>query len=205
MKISILGAKVIGATLGRKWVKAGHSVMFGVRNIDNPEVRQLVQDLGERASVGTISETIEAGDIVLFAIPGAAMAETVRHHQHALANKAVIDATNNMTSSVMNSLATFQQYTPQAPVFRAFNSLGWENFENPEFDGLQADLFYCGPQGQLQSMVARLIADVGLRPIYLGGLDKIQLVDMIGSLWFALAYGQNMGRHLAFKVLTRSS
>ncbi len=205
MKISILGAKVIGATLGRKWIKAGHSVMFGVRNIDNPEVRQLVQELGERASVGTISETIQSGEIVLFAIPGAAMAETVRDNQKALANKIVIDATNNMTSPVMNSLAVFQQYAPQAQVFRAFNSLGWENFEDPQFDGIQADLFYCGPEGQSQTQIAQLIADVGLRPIYLGGLDKIQLVDMIGSLWFALAYGQHKGRHLAFKVLTRSS
>ena len=36
MKVAILGAKIIGSTLGRKWAKAGHSVMFGVREVANP-------------------------------------------------------------------------------------------------------------------------------------------------------------------------
>lgn len=42
MKIGISGAKVIGSTLGKKWVIAGHQIMFGVRNTDNPEVLSLV-------------------------------------------------------------------------------------------------------------------------------------------------------------------
>jgi hypothetical protein len=48
-----------------------------------------------------------------------------------------------------------------------------------------------------------LIQDVGLRPVRLGDLRQVGLVDAIGSLWFALAFGQGMGRNLAFKVLTR--
>ena len=103
----------------------------------------------------------------------------------------------------MNSFATFQTQTPHARVFRAFNTLGWENFADPVFDGIQADLFYCGPDGDTRKVVEQLITDVGLRAIWLGAEDKVSLVDSVGALWFALVFGQGKARHLAFKVLTR--
>jgi hypothetical protein len=115
----------------------------------------------------------------------------------------VIDASNNAGGPVMNSTGAITRHAPEAKVFRAFNSLGWENFENPRFGETVADLFYCGASGDSQSVVERLIEDVGLRPIRLGDLDKVHLVDSVAAIWFALAFGQKMGRHLAFKVLTR--
>ena len=36
----------------------------------------------------------------------------------------------------------------------------------------------------------------------IGGLDQLQVIDNLTRLWFALARGRNMGRRLAFKVLT---
>jgi hypothetical protein len=203
MKVAVLGAKIIGSTLGRKWARAGHEVMFGVRNVDNPEVQALAQELG--ATVGTPSDAIAFGDVVVFAIPGGAMDETIQAHAAALGSKIVIDAANRMSSAVRNSAAVFAAYAPAAKVYRAFNSLGWENFENPRFGDVQADLFYCGPGGEAQFLVEKLIHDVGLRPVRLGDLSQVHLVDMVGSLWFALALGQGMGRHLAFKVLTRQA
>lgn len=73
------------------------------------------------------------------------------------------------------------------------------------FSDLQADLLYCGAAGAGQAVVEGLIRDAGLRPVRVGDISQIVLVDMIGSLWFALAFGQGMGRHLAFKVLTRQA
>lgn len=201
MKIAVLGAKIIGSTLARKWARAGHEVMFGVRSMDNPETQALARELG--ASVGTPAEAIAFGAAVVFAIPGNAMAETISAHGSALSGKIVIDAANRMGGGAMNSAAAFAAHAPGAQVYRAFNSLGWENFANPVFDGIQADLFYCGPAGAGQAAVEGLIRDVGLRPMRLGDLSQIGLVDTVGALWFALAFGQGMGRELAFKVLTR--
>ncbi len=201
MKVAVLGAKIIGSTLARKWARAGHEVMFGVRTVDNPEVQALARELG--AAVGTITEAVAFGEAVVFAIPGGAMEETIVAHGAALAGKIVIDAANRMGSGAMNSAALFAAHAPGAQVYRAFNSLGWENFENPVFNGVQADLFYCGPAGARQAEVEGLIRDVGLRPVRVGDISQAGLVDTIGSLWFALAFGQGMGRELAFKVLTR--
>jgi 8-hydroxy-5-deazaflavin:NADPH oxidoreductase len=201
MNIAVLGAGLVGSTLARKWVRAGHDVMFGVRSVDNPEVHALAQQLG--AAVGKPAEGIAFGEAVVFAIPGDAMEETIAAHGPALVGKIVIDAANRMGGGPMNSAALFAAHSPAAQVYRAFNSLGWENFENPIFDGVQADLFYCGPSGAGQAAVEGLIRDVGLRPVRLGDLGQIGMVDTVASLWFALAFGQGMGRQLAFKVLTR--
>ena len=37
MKIGILGAGNIGGTLGRKWLTAGHTIVFGVRDLNSPK------------------------------------------------------------------------------------------------------------------------------------------------------------------------
>jgi hypothetical protein len=201
MKIAVLGAKIIGSTLARQWARAGHEVMFGVRNVDNPEVRALAQELG--ATVNTPSKAIAFGDVVVFAIPGTAMEDAIQTHAEALGGKIIIDAANRMDGGTLNSTAPFAAHVPTGKVYRAFNSLGWENFQNPRFGDVQADLMYCGPGGEAQAIVEQLIRDIGLRPVRVGDLSQVHLVDMVGSLWFALALGQGMGRHLAFKVLTR--
>jgi predicted dinucleotide-binding enzyme len=101
----------------------------------------------------------------------------------------------------MNSLATVRAHAPGARLFRAFSNLGWENFAEPVFDGVQADLFYCGDSGQARTTVEALIADVGLRPVYVGDLDQVPVIDSLTRLWFALALQQGYGRHMAFKML----
>ncbi len=63
-------------------------------------------------------------------------------------------------------------------------------------------MFYVGPDGPAQSTAEQLIADVGLNPVRLGGLDRADLLDSLLRIWFALAVEQNKGRRLAFKLLT---
>jgi predicted dinucleotide-binding enzyme len=203
MKIAILGSGNVGGTLAKKWAKAGHTLSFGVRNPQKPEVQQLVRTLGSGASASSIATAIDSGEVVLFAIPGGAMEQTIASNAKALDGKIVIDAANNMGGASLNSFSAFASHTPAARAYRAFNIYGWENFENPAFDGMSADLFYCGPDGESRSTMDKLISEVGLNPVYVGGPQQVELVDNVLKLWFALGSGQHMGRHLAFKVLKR--
>lgn len=203
MKIAILGAGHIGGTLGKKWAKAGHTIRFGVRDRHKPETQELVKTLGENASLLSISEAIDFGEVVVFAIPGPAMEETISSNTSALDGKIIVDTANKIGAVIKNSLSIFAIHTPNARVYRAFNIYAWENFDNPTFDNILADLFYCGPDGESRAVMERLISDVGLNPIYLGGPEQVELVDSVLTLWFTLATGQKMGRHFAFKVLTR--
>lgn len=150
-----------------------------------------------------MADAVTDADIVVFAIPGGALDETIRANAAQLDGKLVIDAANRMGGGgAANSRAAFQQHAPRARYVRAFNTLGWENFADPTFDGVRADLFYAGPEAD-RAAAEQLIGDVGLRPIRLGDADQVGLVDAVLSLWFDLAVGQGMGRRLAFKVLTQ--
>jgi predicted dinucleotide-binding enzyme len=83
--------------------------------------------------------------------------------------------------------------------------LGWENFAEPVIDGQQVDLFYCGDDGPAQPIVHDLIADIGLRPVYIGDVQLAGAIDGLTRLWFALALQQGYGRHLGFKMLIDSA
>ena len=110
----------------------------------------------------------------------------------------LIDATNNVGAAATNAAAAVAQAAPNARYVRAFNTLGWENFADPIFDGVAADLFFSAPEAD-RDIVERLISDVGLRPAYLGP-DKQDLVDSVLPLWFTLAQLRGQ-RHLAFRIL----
>ncbi|HVN53905.1 MAG TPA: NAD(P)-binding domain-containing protein [Anaerolineaceae bacterium] len=202
MKIAILGYGRIGSSLGKKWVEAGHTLCFGVRDPQKSQVRELVSSLGSRVSACDIPQAIEASEVVVFAIPGSAMDQTIAIHAGALNGKMIIDTANKMTGPVANSLATFVHLTPEARYFRAFNIYGWENFENPDHHGETADLFYCGPDGEPRTKMEQLIREVGLRPVCLGDTDKVEVVDALLQVWFTLIRAQHLSRHTALKLIT---
>jgi len=60
-------------------------------------------------------------------------------------------------------------------------------------------------EGRARDVAERLIGDVGLQPICLGGVDAFHLVDSVTRLWFMLALRQKLGRRLAFRVLVEPS
>lgn len=130
------------------------------------------------------------------------MAQTVATVGGALNGKLVFDATNNIGAPSINSIATIAGAAPQASVYRAFNIYGFENFAEPVFDGVQADLFYAGPDGGSRQRAESLIAEVGLNPVWLGGPEKAELIDQLLRIWFTLAFEQKRGRRMALKLLT---
>lgn len=198
-QIGIIGAGNIGGTLGTAWTKAGHMVMFGVRDPQSGKVQRLLNELGSNPRAGKVEQAAAFGEVVLFAIPGPAMDAAITACSPALAGKIVIDSANKVGGPVMNSLAALAQAAPTAQVFRAFNNLGWENFANPSFGAQRADLFFCGPDGAARGTVEGLIEAVGLRPVWVGGPEQAPLVDTLTRLWFTLA--SRHGRHTAFKLL----
>jgi predicted dinucleotide-binding enzyme len=192
-RIAVIGAGKIGGTIGDAWRRAGHDVTFGVRDADG-------RDAPGR-TFASPSAAVRDGDVVLFAVPGGAMDDAVAGLQAALGGKVVIDASNHVGAPKVRSAALEALSSERTPVFRAFNSLGWENFADPRFGDDVADLFFAGPDGAARATVEGLIGDVGLRPIYVG--TDADLVDNVLLLWFALSRGQGRGRHMAFKVLSR--
>lgn len=201
MKITVLGAGHIGGTMGRKWAAAGHEVVFGVRDVSSPRVAALLEEIPGKVRAGNVADAVAFGDVVLVAIPYDAVAVIVATHADKLAGKIIIDATNKFGAPVVNNLETIRRAVPTARLFRAFNSLGWEIFARPRFGEVQVDHFYCGPDDEDRPAVEQLIADVGVRPIWVGGLESAPVVDALGTLWVTLAFRRGRGRNIAFKMI----
>ena len=199
MNIVILGSGNIGGTLGKKWAAAGHQVTYGARNPDDPKYAELL-DLSN-IRVTTVAQAVAAGEVLLLAIPGGAVVDILAQVHDLLDDKVIMDATNNVRQAELNSFAAITTAAPGARLYRAFSTLGWENFKTPEINGQQVDLFYCGDEGESKTTIETLIADVGLRPVYVGDQEQVGVVDGLTRLWFALAFGQSRGRRLAFKML----
>lgn len=188
MKIAIVGAGNIGGTIGDRWAKAGHEVVYGLRN---PSKRKDAKPIGK---------ALDGAEAVLLALPGSATVEFVREHAEALDGKIIVDATNNFRAAKFNSWAELAPAVPNAQLYRAFNTLGSDVFVNPLVGGVQADLFYCGPEGRGREVVEQLISDAGLQSIWIGGTDQVETVDGVLRLWYVLARAR--GRRIAFKLIS---
>jgi 8-hydroxy-5-deazaflavin:NADPH oxidoreductase len=201
VRIGVLGSGNIGGTLGAKWSAAGHDVMFGVRNASSPKAKAAMDNAGAKSKLGSIADAARFGDVVVIALPNTAVETTVSSIARELGDKIIVDTTNRFGAPVVNHIEAIRAAAPQAKIYRAFNSIGWENFANPVVEGQKADLFYCGPEGDAQGIVERLIEDIGLRPIRVGGLEAAPLVDSVGSLWVTLVNSQYRNRRMAFRLL----
>ena len=164
---------------------------------------QALHESYPQARLEAIPKALADADVVLLAVTWSAVPEVVRANADALAGKIIVDATNNFGGPVVNNVQAIAGAVPTAIIFRAFNSLGWEVFAQPQFGETQVDMFYCGPEGEARAKVERLIQEVGVRPIWLGGLETVSTVDALGTLWATLAFQRGRGRGIALKLLQR--
>lgn len=189
MRVVVVGTGTVGRTLARIWSDGGLDVVLASRE---PEASMI-----DGIEVMPTTEALTGGDVVVTAIPGAAMTDFLRDYAGLLVDKVLVDATNSMGAPAMHhaELAAGLAY------FRGFNTLGVENFADPTFDGGTADLFYSGPQAQ-RHLVEPLIEATGMRGIWVGdGQQAADLLDGLTRLWFTLALQQGRGRRLAFRML----
>ena len=192
MKVTVIGTGFIGGTLGRALASSGNEVTFGSRHPDGDDVAG-----ASAARVTSVQDALLSADVVVLALPGAAVSEFTSDYGSTLAGKLVIDATNQMGAEVANARAALP---PNVRYARAFNTLGGENMAEPVFpDGQRADMFFSAPAAD-RGTVEAVVSGVGLRPVYLGE-DQEALVDALFQIWVTLAFQQGRGRRMALKLL----
>ncbi len=205
MHIGILGAGNIGGNLGRRWSQRGHEVRFGVRKPD--EIAALVRECGPDASAGDVRSAVEFGEVVVLALPWAAVDGVLAQVGDAK-GKIVVDATNPIRwdDGPVHAVATSAAETiaarwTGARVVKAFNTLGAEHILQPVVGGLPADVFLCADDASARETVARLAGEIGFRPLDLGPLRNARVGEQLAVAWIHLAMKAGLGRNIAFKVL----
>ncbi|HKH47594.1 MAG TPA: NADPH-dependent F420 reductase [Thermoanaerobaculia bacterium] len=208
MKIAIIGTGSVGSALGRGLAKAGHEVVFGVRDTEKPEVGKLVEDTGARAA--SVAAAASDAEVVVLAMPWGA-AEDVIRTAGGLSGKIVLDCINPLKPNLAGldaggSRSAAEQvaaWAPGARVVKIFNSTGANNMANPVYGDDRATMLYCGDDQGAKEVAARLAADLGFEPVDAGPLSAAYLLEHFAMLWIHLAYGVGMGRNFAFKLVRR--
>jgi 8-hydroxy-5-deazaflavin:NADPH oxidoreductase len=211
MEISIIGAGDVGGTLGRIWVKKGHHLMFGVRNLQSHNVLNLIRSINSSVKVGTIGEAASFADVIVLAIPWIAVEETIKSAGD-LSGKILIDPTNpvnaDLTGLIIESSTSaaeeIAKWAQGSKVVKAFNSIGAKTLDNLQFGLVRADAFICGDDFKSKTVVKKLATEIGFDTVDAGPLINARVLEYLALLWIQLAYSRQMGPNIAFKLLTRA-
>jgi len=165
--------------------------------------------MDENFKVGDIREASTFGDVIVFAIPWTAVEETILSAGN-LSGKILIDPTNPLTPdlkrlalddiSVAEKIAKLANTTV---VVKAFNAMGARTLNNPIFDSERADLFICGDDNHAKRVVVELATDIGFDVVDVGPLVNARMLEQLALLWIELAFRQQMGPNIGFKLLRR--
>ena len=173
IKIGVVGAGKLGGAVGGRWVKAGHEVFFSSRH---PEaLKGLVEALGPRATAGSVKDAIAFADVVLLAVPYAALPEIGRDNAAALAGKIVLDACNPIAArdgdiakeAMANGIgATSQKYLPGTRLVRVFNPVPYRSFDGePARSGAPIGMPLAGDDPVAVKVASQLARDAGVEPV----------------------------------------
>lgn len=209
MSISIIGAGHVGMALGRAFTQRSESVVFGVP--DAAKYANEVSALGGLARATTPEQAIEASDLVILAVPYAAVpavAQSVPDWQ----NKILVDATNPIAPGLAGlSLGTttsgaeaLAQWAHAARVVKAFNTTGAENMADTRYPSGAPVMPICGDDADARQRVMALATLIGFDAVDMGPLSAARYLEPLAMAWIHLAINQGYGRKFAFGLLRRA-
>lgn len=210
MRIGIIGIGGVGGTLGRALAARGHAVMFGVGDVENPEIGLLLGEMGTSALAGTIAEAASFGEAVVLAVPWDAVREALEEAGD-LAGKILLDCTNPLLPDLSDleightasGAELIAAWAPGAVVVKVFNTVGFHPMANPVFGEERATMFLCGDDADAKAAAAVLAASLGFEPVDAGPLVRARLLEPLAVLWLRLAADQGFGHEIAFRLLRR--
>ena len=205
MKIAIIGVGQVGGALASKWAKAGHEILLGLQNPSENKVGHLLNL--PRISAHSIAQAVALAEVVLLATPAKATIEVCQSLGDTQ-GKIIIDAMNIIMNQgpqgFTNTTEAILAHTASREVVKCFNTTGFNNMENPDYQGQLLDLFVAGASLEAKAVAMTLAKDAGFEHCYdVGGADKFDLMEAFAHFWINLAMFQGLGREIGFKLLKR--
>lgn len=182
MRIGIIGAGMIGSTLAKLWVDAGHDVMISSRHAD--QLEPLVKKLGSRGSAGTPLDAARFGDVVMLTVPIKAVPELARDISSVMAGKVVLDTGNAYeqrdgdaarqgTNHPQGSAGWAAAMFPGARWVKAFNTVYFKTLEREAHrSGDRVGIPLASDDREALEIAAGLARDAGFDPVIVGGLGR---------------------------------
>jgi len=190
LNIGMIGAGRMGAPMGLGFAEAGHRVMFASRTPG--ELMELVRQAAPRASAGYADAASYFADVIVLAVPPSAIPQLAEDFGHLMEGKVVIDITNprvdrdgEITNEwlAMGTGEAMAQYLPGTRFVKAFNTVGPRDFADPMRTGSRVGVPIASDDEEAAEVVADLVRDLGLDPVYAGPLSRAKELDRGSPIW----------------------
>jgi predicted dinucleotide-binding enzyme len=147
-------------------------------------------------TTGTIT-----GDVVVLAVPYAALADIVAKYADQLADKIVVETTNPLDFSTFDSLvvaagssatAELAAALPSSKVLKGFNTTFAGTLATKKVGGLETTVLIAGDDAAAKQTVVDLITAGGVQAIDAGSLARAHELEALGFLQLTLAAGETI-------------
>ncbi len=213
MKIAIIGAGNVGGALGTAWAqKAGHEILFGVRNPGAEKTQALLSKIGGKARAVAPAEAAASADFTVLTTPWPQTEAAIRS-LGSVSGKLILDATNPLAMSPdglgleighnVSAGEKVQGWAAGASVFKTLNTTGFGNMAEPIYQGVKSVMFVAGDDAANKPKVIDLVASLGFDVIDAGPLRNARLLEAHAMLWIELALKRGLGRDWAFARVKR--
>jgi NADPH-dependent F420 reductase len=209
MRIAILGAGNVGGALSKASVAAGHDVVISAANVEHAE--EAARAAGCRAASSN-AVAVEGAELVVLAVPYAAVADIVAELGKALSDKIVVDSTNPLNASFTDLVTTgtsgaeeLQRQVTGAAVVKAFNTILASRHTDATQDGSPLDAFIAGDDVNAKGLVGELAASLGYRVIDAGGLRMARALEEMAFLNISLNAANGWPWQSAWKLVGPTS
>jgi 8-hydroxy-5-deazaflavin:NADPH oxidoreductase len=182
VRIGIIGAGMIGSTLAKLWVDAGHDVLVASRHPE--ELHGLIARLGPQASAGTAVEAAAFGRVVMLTVPLKAVPGLSHDLAPLLAGKVVLDTGNayeRRDGEIAKEASAHPQGSagwaaagfPGALWVKAFNSVYFKTLESEAHrKGERVGIPLASDVPSAMQTAADLVRDAGFDPVIVGALAR---------------------------------
>jgi len=182
MRIGIVGAGMIGETMAKLWVDAGHEVRLASRH---PEALiPVVEKLGKSASAGTAVDAAKFGEVVMLTVPLKAVPDLAQDIAPSLAGKVVLDTGNayeqrdgsiarEATQHPLGSAGWAAVMFPSANWVKAFNTVYFKVLlSEAHREGDRVGIPLASDHKDALEIASRLVRDAGFDPVIVGPLAR---------------------------------
>ena len=183
-KVAIIGTGNVGKALREGIERTGYEVRAATR--------------------GQVSESATWADIIILAVPFAAIPDVTRELQTVADGKTVVDVSNALTPDMQLALGfstsgaeELQKALPKARVVKAFNTVFAQHMRRGSVVGQQLSVFVAGDDEAARKAVLDVGKAIGFDAIDAGPLKNSRHLEALGyfniQLGYVLGHGPNIG------------
>lgn len=201
MRIGILGAGGMAGALGTQFVRAGHEVMVGGRNLERARAAAAAIH-PTAAGSGSLAEAASFGEVVVLAVPAGAVPAVLEASgagAGALRDRVVLDVTNpivpgpfTLSTPPGESMAErVAVLAVGAPVVKGFNlcHVSVWRMTPPAFDDQPLVVPLCGDDPEALATVSGLVDGIGCVAVEGGGLARAGLLEATAAFMIGVWAG----------------